>query len=219
MTCRLYLISPPVIADLDRFVDALKGALSGGDVACFQLRLKSVEGASAPDEEILAAAAAIAPVLRAHDVHFLINDRPDLAKRAGADGVHIGQKDVKIAQARALLGASATVGVTCHNSYDLAIDAGDAGTDYVAFGAFFPTRTKEAPARADISLIEDWTFATTVPCVAIGGINAENCAEIVAAGADFIAVSSAVWDAADGPEAAVRNINAAIAAASPDRHD
>lgn len=212
MTCRLYLISPPVIADLARFVDALKAALSGGDVACFQLRLKSVEGASAPDEEILAAAAAIAPVLRAHGVHFLINDRPDLAGKAGADGVHIGQKDAGFAEARALLGASATIGVTCHNSYDLAIDAGDAGADYVAFGAFFPTRTKEAPARADISLIEDWTFATTVPCVAIGGINAENCGEIVAAGADFIAVSSAVWDAADGPEAAVRNLNAAILA-------
>ncbi|NWG91382.1 MAG: thiamine phosphate synthase, partial [Parvularculaceae bacterium] len=108
---------------------------------------------------------------------------------------------------------------TCHNSYDLAMRAGEAGADYVAFGAFFPTRTKEAKARADVSLIEDWTYATTVPCVAIGGIPAENCGPIVRAGADFIAVSSAVFEAAEGPAAAVKRLNAAIAAADAGRHD
>lgn len=208
--CRLYLITPPSIFDPGRFVENLKAALAGGDVACLQLRLKSPEGAPASDDEVLRAAAAIAPVLRAAGVHFLINDRPDLAKRAAADGVHIGQTDAAIGDARKLLGPDATIGVTCHNSYDLAMKAAEAGADYVAFGAFFPTRTKEAPARADISLIEDWTYATTVPCVAIGGITAENCAPLVHAGADFIAVSSAVWEAADGPAAAVKGLNDAI---------
>lgn len=217
-SCRLYLITPPMIPDLGRFIENMKAALAGGDVACLQLRLKSAGGVAASDDEILSAAEAIAPVLRAAGVHFLINDRPDLAKRASADGVHLGQKDAAYSEAQKILGEDATIGVTCHNSIDLAMRAGEAGANYVAFGAFFPTRTKEAPTRADISLIEDWTLATTVPCVAIGGISAENCGAIVAAGADFIAVSSAVWDADCGPESAVRRLNQAIAAASAARH-
>lgn len=217
--CRLYLITPPAIPDLGRFIENLKAALSGGDVACLQLRLKSPEGVVAGDDEIMRAAEAIAPLLRGADAHFLINDRPDLARRAGADGVHIGQKDASLAEAREILGAKATVGVTCHNSYDLAIAAGEAGADYVAFGAFFPTRTKEASKRAETSLIENWSFATTVPCVAIGGITADNCGDIVAAGADFIAVSAAVWEYPDGPAAAVRALNKAINAAPDNRHD
>ncbi len=209
--CRLYLITPPAIADVSRFADALGPALSAGAVACLQLRLKDVS-----DDAVLAAAAALLPVARRHDVAFLINDRPDLAMRAGADGVHIGQSDGTLASARALLGPDRTIGVTCHDSYHLGMEAAEAGADYVAFGAFFPTRTKEAPARADASLIEDWTTATTVPCVAIGGIKAENCASIVRAGADFLAVSSAVWDCAAGPKEAVRELAAAIIGA---RHD
>ncbi|OFX02599.1 MAG: thiamine-phosphate diphosphorylase [Alphaproteobacteria bacterium RIFCSPHIGHO2_12_FULL_63_12] len=218
-SCRLYLITPPEIADLAGFIESLKAALAGGDVACLQLRLKTAAGVSASDDEVLRAAEAILKIARPAEVHFLINDRPDLAKRAGADGVHIGQSDGGYQEARALLGREPTIGVTCHNSVDLAISAGEAGADYVAFGAFFPTRTKEAPTRADISLIENWTMATTVPCVAIGGVTAENCGGLVAAGADFLAVSSAVWDAADGPEKAVARLNKAIAAAAPARHD
>ena len=217
--CRLYLITPPLIPDLGRFIENLKAALAGGDVACLQLRLKSPDGVAAGEDEIMRAAQAIAPLLRDADVHFLINDRPDIAKRAGADGVHIGQQDASLAGAREILGAKATIGVTCYNSFDLAIEAGAAGADYVAFGAFFPTRTKEAPRRADISLIENWSFATTIPCVAIGGIKAENCGDIVAAGADFIAVSAAVWDNPDGPAAAVRALNKAISASVENRHD
>ncbi|MGE0410268.1 MAG: thiamine phosphate synthase [Amphiplicatus sp.] len=212
--CRLYLITPPAIAELDIFVERLKSALAGGDVACLQLRLKSQAGVGAPDDEILRAAEAMLKVCAAGGVHFLINDRPDLAKRAGADGVHIGQKDAAYAAARALLGPGPTIGVTCHNSYDLAMRAGEAGADYVAFGAFFPTRTKAAPTRADISLIEDWSLATTVPCVAIGGINADNCGPLVRAGADFLAVSAAVWEPEEGPEKAVARLNAAIAGAA-----
>jgi thiamine-phosphate pyrophosphorylase len=215
--CRLYLLTPPAIGDLSHFVDAVKAAIGGGDVACAQLRLKSPDGAGASDDDVLAAAEALLPVLNASGVCFLVNDRPDLARRAGADGVHIGQSDAAYAEARGVLGPDATIGVTCHNSSDLAIAAGQAGADYVAFGAFFPTRTKEAKTRADISLIENWAYATTVPCVAIGGITAENCAGLVRAGADFIAVSAAVWDAEDGPAAAVKRLNAAIADAT--RHD
>lgn len=217
--CRLYLITPPLIADLTRFIDQLKSALGAGDVACLQLRLKSPEGIPASDDEILRAAEAVLKIARPAGVHFLVNDRPDLAKRVGADGVHVGQTDAGYAEARQILGTGATVGVTCHNSCDLAMKAAEAGADYVAFGAFFPTRTKAATARAELSLVEDWTYATTVPCVAIGGITAQNCGAIVRAGADFIAVSSAVWDAPEGPAAAVKSLNAAIAEACAARHD
>ena len=209
--CGLYLITPPAIADIAAFAALLGDALSAAPVACLQLRLKDVR-----DDDILAAAAALLRVARRHDVHFLINDRPDLALKAGADGVHVGQGDASYAEARKILGPDRTVGVTCHASYHLAIEAAEAGADYVAFGAFFPTRTKEAPARADISLLEDWSAMTVVPCVAIGGITAENCAPLVRAGADFLAVSGAVWDAADGPAAGLARLAAAIGSA---RHD
>lgn len=203
--CSIYLITPPKIADLAAFAALLDGALAAAPVACLQLRLKDVS-----DDDVLAAAKALIPVAQRRNTHFLINDRPDLALRAGADGVHVGQSDARYADARKLLGPDRTIGVTCHASYHLAIEAGEAGADYVAFGAFFPTRTKEAPARADISLLEDWSAMTTVPCVAIGGVTPENCGPMVRAGADFLAVSAAVWAAGDGPAAAVRRLAAAI---------
>jgi len=207
----IYLITPPAIMDVAAFAALLDETLAAAPVACLQLRLKEVG-----DDAVLAAAGALLPVARRHDVHFLINDRPDLALKAGADGVHVGQQDAGLAEARRLLGPDRTVGVTCHDSYHLAMEAGEGGADYVAFGAFFLTRTKEAPARARISLIEDWSAMTTVPCVAIGGVTAENCAPLVRAGADFLAVSSAVWNAGDGPAAAIARLAAAIDRA---RHD
>lgn len=212
MSCRLYLITPPAIGDLARFAESLRAALGAGDVAAVQLRLKAA-GTAAPDDAILRAADALRPIAEAQGAAFLINDRPDLARRAGADGVHLGQEDGAYEDARALLGPEATIGVTCHDSFDLAMRAGEAGADYVAFGAFFPTRTKEAKTRAGLSLLENWSIATTVPCVAIGGITADNCGPVVAAGADFIAVSAAVWEAGEGPAGAVRRLNAAIAGA------
>ncbi len=211
--CRLYLVTPPAIADLDAFRDEFSGALDAGDVACIQLRLKSPEGIAASDDDILRAAATLLPIARDHDAAFLINDRPDLALKSGADGVHVGQSDASCKKARALLGDAATVGVTCHNSKHLALEAGEAGADYVAFGAFFPTRTKEAPTKAEPALIEWWSYATTLPCVAIGGIAPENCGALVRAGADFLAVSGAVWSHPDGPAAAVKAFNKAIAEA------
>ena len=207
--CRLYLITPPQIEDLDQFVGAFAAAFDGGDIACVQLRLKS-DAVETSDDDILRAAERLMPITHEHDAAFLINDRPDLALKLGADGVHIGQSDTPSANARAILGDDATVGVTCHNSKHLALEAGENGADYVAFGAFFPTTTKSTEHIAETSLVEWWTFATTVPCVAIGGITPENCGPIVRAGADFVAASSAIWEHEAGPAAAVEKFTQAI---------
>jgi thiamine-phosphate pyrophosphorylase len=208
--CRLYLITPPALPDPARFAaEELARALDAGDVAALQIRLKDV-----PDDAILRATAAMLPVAQSRGVAVLMNDRMDLAKRAGCDGVHLGQSDGDPVAARKLLGAEATIGVTCHASRHLAMEAGEAGADYVAFGAFFPTGTKEVQHRAEPELLEWWNAMFELPCVAIGGITAGNCAPLVRAGADFLAVVGAVWNHPDGPAAGVRAMNAAIAAAS-----
>jgi thiamine-phosphate pyrophosphorylase len=181
----------------------LKVALAAGDVASFQLRLKNVS-----DDEIRRAADALRPVVQGAGVAFLLNDRPDLAAELGCDGVHIGQDDTSYAEARRLVGPKGIVGVTCHDSRHLAMEAGEAGADYVAFGAFFPTATKEPKTRAEIELLQWWAEAMIVPVVAIGGITVTNAPELVAAGADFLAVSAGVWEHPDGPEAAVKAFNA-----------
>ena len=203
--CRLYLISPSTI-DLRAFGTALESALGAGDVACVQLRLKD-----ASDEAVLAAASALLPICRAHGVTFLVNDRPDLAVVADADGVHIGQTDVSHEEARATVGDDGIVGVTCHNSRHLAMIAGEKQADYVAFGAFFPTRTKPTGMRANLNLLRWWSRLMTIQCVAIGGITVENAAPIVAAGADFVAVSAGVWDHPGGPATAIHEFNILIA--------
>jgi thiamine-phosphate pyrophosphorylase len=136
-------------------------------------------------------------------VAVLLNDRPDLAFETGCDGVHIGQGDAPYAAAREAVGPDGIVGVTCHDSRHLAMEAGEAGADYVAFGAFFPTATKDAPTQADPELLYWWNELFTVPCVAIGGITVENCRPLIEAGTDFLAVSSGVWDHPDGAAAAV----------------
>ena len=194
--CQLYLISPPVLAA--DFAETLSAALDGGPVAAFQLRLKDV-----PDAEILRWAAALQPVCAARDVAFIVNDRADLAKACGADGVHLGQGDGSVVDARALLGSDAQIGVTCHASRHLAMEAAEAGADYVAFGAFHDTTTKPSEYRPDATLLTWWTTISQLPCVAIGGITASNAAPLVAAGADFVAVSNAVWGDERGAGAAV----------------
>lgn len=203
--CRLYLITPPSLPDLSAFAATLEQALAAGDVACLQLRLKD-----ASDDEVLATAAALKPICHAHDVALILNDRPDLALKADADGTHVGQDDVPYSEARKLLGPDRIVGVTCHDSRHLAMAAGEAGADYVAFGAFFETSTKDAKSRADTDLLEWWHTFFTVPSVAIGGITVDNAATIVKAGADFIAVSSGVWSSPGGAAEAVRALNAQI---------
>ncbi len=202
--CRLYLVTPPKI-QLPTFGESLKAALDAGDVAALQLRLKDV-----PDDEVRRAVAALLPLARERDVTFILNDRPDLAAETGCDGVHIGQEDWTYEAARAAVGEG-IVGVTCHDSRNLAMTAAEQGADYVAFGAFFPTGTKQPKTRAGIDLLEWWSEIMVVPCVAIGGITPENCAPLVKAGADFLAVVSAVWDHPQGPAAAVKAFNEAIA--------
>ncbi len=201
MTCRLYLITPPKF-EPRAFADDLKRALGGGDVASLQLRLKD-----ASDDEIKHAAEILMPIAQGADVAFIVNDRPDLARAIGADGVHIGQEDASYAEARALLGKDAIIGVTCHDSRHLAIEAAEAGADYVAFGAFYPTATKEAKTRCEIETLQWWSQMMVVPCVAIGGITVANAKPLIEAGADFIAVSSGVWDYEQGPGAAVKAFN------------
>jgi len=199
--CRLYLITPPKL-EAKAFADTLKRTLDAGDVASLQLRLKDVS-----DDEIRRAAEILMPIAQKRDVAFILNDRPDLAAQLRCDGVHVGQEDASYAEARAAVGRGAIVGVTCHDSRHLAMEAAEAGADYVAFGAFFPTATKEAKTRADIETLRWWAQMMVVPCVAIGGITVENAAPLVEAGADFLAVSSGVWDFPAGPAAAVQAFN------------
>ncbi|PTS88776.1 MULTISPECIES: thiamine phosphate synthase [unclassified Caulobacter] len=206
LECRLYLITPPVLGDLDAFVATLSRALAGGDVAALQVRLKDVS-----DDAIAAAVTALAPVARARDVALILNDRPDLAARLDCDGVHVGQGDMACAAARKLMGKDRMIGVTCHDSRHLAMEAAEAGADYVAFGAFFPTTTKDAPTTADPEILSIWQETMEIPSVAIGGITSANAAPLVTAGADFIAVSAGVWAHPQGPDAAVAELNAAIA--------
>lgn len=202
--CRLYAITPPAF-EAPTFADTLKSALDAGDVACLQIRLKDTS-----DDDIRRAAEILMPVAQARDVAVLINDRPDLAAELGADGAHIGQSDMPYAEARKILGPQRILGVTCHNSRHLAMEAAEHGADYVAFGAFFPTRTKDAKTRADPEILEWWSQIFEVPCVAIGGITVENAAPLIAAGADFIAISAGVWNHSEGPAAAVRQLTRLI---------
>ncbi|VUX47939.1 Thiamine-phosphate synthase [Candidatus Defluviicoccus seviourii] len=204
VSCRLYLITPPRL-DAAAFSSVMAQALDAGDVAAVQLRLKDVS-----DDDIRQACDILRPVVQAREAAFLLNDRADLAAEMGCDGVHVGQSDCPYLTARRLVGDNAIVGVTCHASRHLAIEAAEAGADYVAFGAFFPTATKVAPAAADPEILEWWSTMMTVPCVAIGGLTVENCAAVIEAGADFLAVSAGVWDHPEGAAAAVRAFNAAI---------
>jgi thiamine-phosphate pyrophosphorylase len=189
------------------FSQVLKDALGGGDVASFQLRLKHVS-----DDEIRRACDVLRPIVQAAGAAFILNDRPDLAAELGCDGVHIGQEDSSYAAARAAVGEDAIVGVTCQNSRHLAMEAGEAGADYVAFGAFFPTETKQAKTEADIELLQWWAQNMVVPCVAIGGITVKNARPLIDAGADFLAVASGVWEYEDGPRAAVTAFNTLFSA-------
>ncbi len=203
--CQLYLITPPRLDDPSAFVAPLAAACDAGGVASVQLRLKDVD-----DDAIRRAADVLRPVVQERDIVFLMNDRPDLAVETGCDGVHIGQEDAAYDEARTLVGNDAIVGVTCHASRHLAIEAAEQGADYVAFGAFFDTDTKQAKASAEPEILQWWTEIATTPAVAIGGITPENCAPLVAAGVDFLAVVSAVWEHTEGPAAAVQAFNRAI---------
>ena len=195
--CQLYLISPPALDA--RFADRLAGALDAGPVAAVQLRLKGLD-----DHAVAALAEPLRAICGARDTAFIVNDSIGLAKRLGADGVHLGQDDGDPREAREVLGPDAQIGVTCHDSRHLAMEAGEAGADYVAFGAFYPTTTKDVRHHPDPSILGWLATLFELPCVAIGGITPDNAAPLIEAGADFIAVSNAVWGDPAGEAAAVR---------------
>jgi thiamine-phosphate pyrophosphorylase len=194
--CQLYLISS--LETGGEFPARLEAALSGGPVAAFQFRVKGIDQHSAAR-----LAEPLRRICEAHEVAFIVNDDMALAKRLGADGVHLGQGDGDPREARALLGPAAQIGITCHDSRHLAMAAGEAGADYVAFGAFFPTTTKETSYRPEPAILSWWSRLFEIPCVAIGGITPDNGRTLVEAGADFLAVCSAVWGHERGPAAAV----------------
>jgi thiamine-phosphate pyrophosphorylase len=201
--CQLYLISPLEVGGA--FPDRLARALDAAPAAALQFRVKGF------DEH--AAARLAEPLQRIcgdREVAFIVNDSIALAKRLGADGVHLGQEDGTVEEARDKLGRTAQIGVTCHASRHLAMEAGEAGADYVAFGAFFPTTTKAVEHHAEPEILTWWQTLFELPCVAIGGITPDNCAPLIAAGADFLAVSGAVWNGDEA--AAMRAFEAAMKA-------
>jgi thiamine-phosphate pyrophosphorylase len=203
---RLYLITPPQVADITGFAKTLDAALGAGDVASLQLRLKGADG-MIDMQATRDLSRAVTGLAQEAGVAVMINDSPELARELGADGVHVGWNDVPVKDARKLLGPDAIVGATAKNSYHKAMQAGEDGADYVAFGAFYPTATKESTVPAELDLLQVWQAAMVLPCVAIGGVTVANAAPLVTAGADFIAVSSGVWNHPDGAAAAVKAFN------------
>jgi thiamine-phosphate pyrophosphorylase len=202
--CQLYLISPLDVGG--DFPARLEEALSAGPVAAFQFRVKGIDQHKAVD-----LALPLQEICAAHDVAFIVNDSISLAKRLNADGVHLGQEDGDPREAREALGKDAQIGVTCHNSRHLAMEAAEAGADYVAFGAYYPTNTKDVEHVAELDTLQKWSMVTEIPCVAIGGITPENAGPLIQAGADFLAVSGAVWNHIEGPAVAVKAFNALLA--------
>ncbi len=201
--CRLYLITPPVIDDAKAFATLLEQALDAGDVAAIQVRLKDVSEA-----HLAEVTKAVLAVGQDYEVAVLLNDSPELAAKFGCDGVHIGQSDGTLKDARKIMGPDAMIGVTCHDSRHLAMEASEGGADYVAFGAFFPTQTKDTDYQAELEDLTIWQESMMTPCVAIGGITVDNCDAVIEAGADFIAVCGGVWNHPEGPAAAVAAFNA-----------
>ena len=222
--CLLYLISPPHIATPEAFAQELRAACEASDgiIGAFQLRLKApandndrlTEPAS-EDDIIKRVCDIVLPICQEHDITFILNDNPSLAKILGADGVHLGQEDGTIADARALLGEEAIIGVSCHASRHLAMEAGEDGADYVAFGAFHPTQSKSAKAlehwgTPEPDILQWWSEHVELPCVAIGGITPHNCAPLVSHGADFIAALSYVWQHPKGAATAISEFHTSI---------
>lgn len=201
--CQLYLISPLDVSGA--FPDRLARSLDGGAVAAFQFRVKDVD-----QHEAVRLAEPLQRLCAERDVAFIVNDSISLAKRIGADGVHLGQDDGDPREARRVLGPGAQIGVTCHDSKHLAMEAGEAGADYVAFGSFYPTATKDVRHHPEPGILDWWSSIFEIPCVAIGGITPANARPLIDAGADFVAVCGAVWNVPGGEAEAVRGFNALL---------
>lgn len=205
---RLYLITPPTVDDVPAFVDQFRAAVKGGDVASLQVRLKQGHEIDLPATR--AVTQAVKRICTAENIALFINDSPQLARALEVDGVHLGMNDMEISEAREIVGPDMIIGATCKNSRHQAMISGEAGADYVAFGAFYPTETKSETTPADPDILTWCQMFLTLPCVAIGGITVDNAAPLVSAGADFLAVSSGVWNHPDGPAAAVAMLNRVI---------
>ncbi len=199
MNSQIYLISPPQINNVDLLLKQIDEIIASNTVTVFQLRLKNIE-----NREIIKIGKQLTPILQDAGIAVIINDNPNIARDLGADGVHLGQEDGNIEDARKIIGKNAIIGRTCHNSKHLAMEAADNGADYVAFGAFYPTTTKEVKFKAEPEILTWWQDLMEIPCVAIGGINTQNALPIINAGADFIAVSSGVWNYEGGISAALQ---------------
>lgn len=201
--CQLYLVSP--LETGGDFPQRLRNALEAGPVAAFQFRVKDMER-----QEAARLAGPLKAICDEFDVAFIVNDDIALANSLGADGVHLGQGDTGLKMARTELGRDMQIGITCHDSRHLAMEAGEGGADYVAFGAFFPTATKETVHRPEPDILEWWSTMMEIPCVAIGGITPDNCRSLIDAGADFLAVCGAVWNDPEGPGHAIERFSAIL---------
>ena len=177
--------------DVDVLADKVRKALSGG-ARLVQYRNKSASATVRGKQ-----GAALLELCRAACVPLVVNDDLDLATEIGADGVHLGRGDTPIATARARLGRSRLIGASCYERLELALAAREAGADYVAFGSAFPSATKPGAARAPLSLYREAKARLDSPIVAIGGITTENAPAVIDAGADAVAVISALFDAPD----------------------
>ncbi len=199
LPAQIYLLTPPHISDLDGFAVQLDAVCAAVEIASLQIRLKGVDTA-----QISEAFAVLAPIARRHGSIVILNDDPELAQELGADGVHVGQSDMSVKAARKLLGPDKVIGATAHNSRHLAMLAGEAGADYVAFGAFYPSATKKTEFTATPDLLSWWRDLFELPCVAIGGITPQNAGVLAEAGADFVALSAGIWNAEPDPVTAAR---------------
>lgn len=208
LPCQIYLLTPPSLNDVESFAKTLEAVLAAAPIACLQVRLKDMEAA-----DIIAACEILIPLCHQYDTLVIMNDSPELATQTGADGVHLGQQDLvdlgdmNINLAKSMLSEDAIIGITCHNSKELAFKAGSDGADYVAFGAMFESPTKPDAVRAELETLTWWREAIEIPSVAIGGITVDNAALVIDAGADYICLSSGVWDHADGPVKAVQKLH------------
>jgi len=184
----IYLISPTNIKE-NNFYKELDLVLKTNKVKFFQLRLKKIT-----TKNLIRISKKIKKITRKNKVKFLINDKPLIAKKIGADGCHIGQKDMDYNISRKILGKNKIIGVTCHNSKKLALKAKKHGANYVAFGSFFKSQTKKTAFKANLAILHWAKKKINMPIVAIGGINSSNYKKILSNGADFIACSNYVWN-------------------------
>jgi len=184
----IYLISPQKIRG-SRFYNELDQVLKTNKVKYFQLRLKKISNSN-----LIKISRKIKKITRRNNVKFLINDKPTVARTVGADGCHIGQKDMNSMNCRKILGKNKIIGVTCHDSKKLSLKAKNNGANYIAFGSFFKSSTKESPIRANLAILRWAKKKINMPTVAIGGINSSNYKKILSSGASFIACSSYIWN-------------------------